>query len=101
VALRARPGTGGSPRPDRVALRACGPLAVRAPRPGDRIALERGGRAAVGRLLAARGVPARLRPWVPVVTSGDRPVWVAGHRADAAVLAAPGEPAVVLELVAP
>ncbi len=97
--LRARPGTAGHPEPDRVAIPAGGVLRVRSPQPGDRIALPDGGRARVGRMLADRGVPARLRPFVPVVERDGRPVWVAGHRADAAELAAPGEPATVLEVV--
>jgi tRNA(Ile)-lysidine synthetase-like protein len=80
-----------------VALRAEGPLQVRGPLPGDRLALGGGGHARVGRLLADRGVPARLRHLVPVVVCDGRPLWVAGHRADAASLAAPGEPALLLE----
>lgn len=99
LVVRARRGVGAPPRPDRVAVPAGGALLVRPPLPGDRIALPGGGRARVGRLLADRGVPARLRPLVPVVEHDGRPVWVAGHRADAAALAAPGEPATVLEVV--
>lgn len=99
VVVRARPGVAAPPRPDRVSVPAGGALVVRAPLPGDRLALPGGGRARVGRLLAGHGVPARLRPFVPVVERDGHPVWVAGHRADAAALAAPGEPATVLEVV--
>ena len=78
----------------------CGrPLPVRLARPGDRLPLRDGGHVAVGRLLADRGVPARLRPAVPVVADGERVVWVAGHRAADDLLAPPGTRAVVLELV--
>jgi tRNA(Ile)-lysidine synthase len=103
VAVCASRGRGAAPGPGRVALRpdGLGPLTVRPPRPGDRLALPGGGRRPVGRLLADAGVPARLRGEVPVVAAGDRPVWVAGHRADHGLLAPPGAPAVVLELGAP
>ncbi|HTI32051.1 MAG TPA: tRNA lysidine(34) synthetase TilS, partial [Miltoncostaea sp.] len=81
-----------------VAVRDAGPLRVRGPRDGDRLAVRGGGRVAVGRLLADAGVPARERPLVPVVTAGERVVWVAGHRAaDDLVTAGPG-PGIVLEL---
>jgi tRNA(Ile)-lysidine synthetase-like protein len=81
-----------------VAVRDAGPLQVRPPRDGDRLAVRGGGRVAVGRLLAGAGVPARLRPLVPVVAAGDRVVWVAGHRAaDDLVIPGPG-PGIVLEL---
>jgi len=99
VRLRASSGPAAPPRPDRVAIRGDGPLRVRSPRPGDRLGLPGGGRARVGRLLAADGVPARLRPLVPVVERDGRPLWVAGHRADPGALAAPGEDAMVLEVV--
>jgi tRNA(Ile)-lysidine synthase len=98
--VSARPGRGAPPAPGRVALAVEGPLLVRPPRPGDRLRLPGGGRQAVGRLLAAAGVPAWRRPAVPVVAAGDRVVWVAGHRADPALLAPVGAPAVVLELTA-
>jgi tRNA(Ile)-lysidine synthase len=98
VAVLAREGEAVAPGPDRVAVRAAGPLHVRPPRDGDRLAVRGGGRVAVGRLLAEAGVPVRLRPLVPVVASGDRVVWVAGHRAaDDLVTAGPG-PGIVLEL---
>jgi tRNA(Ile)-lysidine synthase len=97
--LRADRGPAAAPAPDRVAVRVDGPLRVRGPLPGDRMPLGDGGRQAVGRLLGAAGVPARLRPRVPVVVAGERVVWVAGHRAAPDLLAAPGEPAVVLELL--
>ncbi|MFN8111059.1 MAG: tRNA lysidine(34) synthetase TilS [Thermoleophilia bacterium] len=97
--LTARHGAAEAPGPARVALRVNGPLTVRSPRPGDRLALAGGGRARVGRLLADAGVPARLRGTVPVVEDADgRPVWVAGHRADATALAPAGEMAVVVEV---
>ena len=101
VRRRRRPGArgrGGRPRPRPVAVRDAGPLHVRPPRDGDRLAVRGGGRVAVGRLLAEAGVPVRLRPLVPVVASGDRVVWVAGHRAAAdLVTAGPGH-GIVLEL---
>lgn len=96
----ARRGPAAAPSPGRVAVRCDGPLVVRPPAPGDRLPLPGGGHVAVGRLLADRGVPARRRPEVPVVASGERVVWVAGHRAADDLLAAPGERAVVLELEA-
>jgi tRNA(Ile)-lysidine synthase len=100
VAVRASEGVGAPPRPGRVAVRPddLGPLAVRSPRPGDRLALAGGGRRPVGRLLADAGVPSRLRGRVAVVATPDRVVWVAGHRASHDLLAPPGAPAVVLEL---
>jgi tRNA(Ile)-lysidine synthase len=98
VALSAAPGAAELPSPHRVALRVEGPLEVRSPADGDRLPLPGGGRQAVGRLLAAAGVPAALRPLVPVVVSGGRPVWVAGHRAAPDLLARPGERATVLEV---
>jgi tRNA(Ile)-lysidine synthase len=101
LAVRAYEGRGGRPAPRRVAVRAEGPLSVRAPAPGDRLALAGGGRRAVGRLLADAGVPARLRGEVPVVATPERVVWVAGHRAAHDVLAPAGAPAVVLELETP
>lgn len=98
LAVSAREGCAPAPGPRRVAVRADGPFTVRAPQPGDRLPLAGGGRSAVGRLLAAAGVPARLRPEVPVVAAGERVVWVAGHRAAGDLLAPAGAPAVVLEL---
>jgi tRNA(Ile)-lysidine synthase len=87
-----------APVPDRVAVRDAGPLVVRPPRDGDRLAIRGGGRVAVGRLLAGAGVPVRLRPLVPVVATADRVVWVAGHRAaDDLLVQGPG-PGIVLEL---
>jgi tRNA(Ile)-lysidine synthase len=97
-AVRATPGEGGEPSPGRVAVVPGGPLEVRGPRDGDRIPLPGGGRVAVGRLLAGRGVPARERPRVPVVATAERVVWVAGHRAAPDLLAPAGAPAVVLAL---
>jgi tRNA(Ile)-lysidine synthase len=98
LAVRASTGEGCAPGPGRVAVLAEGPLVVRAPRPEDRLPLPGGGRRAVGRLLGDAGVPARLRPAVPVVATAERVVWVAGHRAADDLLAPAGSPAVVLEL---
>jgi hypothetical protein len=96
--VRAEPGPAGPPSPDRVAVAVDGPLVVRAPEPGDRLPLAGGGHQAVGRLLAAAGVPARARAAVPVVATPERVVWVAGHRAAPDLLAAPGGRGVVLRL---
>jgi tRNA(Ile)-lysidine synthase len=98
VAVRASEGTGGPPRPGRVAVLPDGPLSVRPPLPGDRLALAGGGRRAVGRLLADAGVPARLRGGIAVVATPERVLWVAGHRASHDALAPAGAPAIVLEL---
>lgn len=87
------------PTPARVCVTVDGPLTVRPPRPGDRLALAGGGCQTVGRLLAASGIPARHRAQVPVVANGAQVVWVAGYRADPTLLAAPGRPATVLELL--
>jgi tRNA(Ile)-lysidine synthase len=100
LSVRASRGPAVAPAPARVAVLPEGPLSLRPPRPGDRVALAGGGHAAVGRLLATAGVPARLRRDVPVVATAERVVWVAGHRAAHDLLAPPGAPAVVLELEA-
>ena len=97
LAVRAGEGPGGPPGPGRVAVRATGPLTVRPPRAGDRLPLPGGGHVAVGRLLAARGVPARARSAVPVVATPDRVVWVAGHRAADDLLVRDRVPALILE----
>ena len=98
LTLRASRGVGEAPSALRVAVRCDEPLRVRAPRPGDRLPLPSGGHLAVGRLLAADGVPSRLRQDVPVVATAGRVVWVAGHRAaDDLIVRDPG-PAVILEL---
>jgi tRNA(Ile)-lysidine synthase len=96
--IRGRHGRGAPPERGTVALACTGRISVRGPRPGDRLALEGGGHARVGRILQSDGVPARLRPLVPVVIVDDVPVWVAGHRVCAGALAEPGQPAVVLEV---
>ena len=96
--VRATRAAAGVPTATRVALDVVGPLVVRSPRAGDRLALSGGGRQAVGKLLAAAGVPARHRPFVPVVASGERVVWVGGYRADPTLLAAHAAPATVLEV---
>ncbi len=100
VALTARDGVGASPAPARVAVRHDGPLSVRPPLPGDRLPLRGGGHVAVGRLLAAAGVPARARAGVPVVATPERVVWVAGHRAADDLLVTDRGPAVILEMEA-
>ena len=94
---RARRGSGLPPSSHRVAVRCEGPFEVRSPRAGDRLAMSSGGRLAVGRLLAADGVPSRLRAEVPVVATPERVVWVAGHRAADDLIATESEPAVILE----
>ena len=81
-------------------VRADGGLVVRAPRAGDRIALASGGHQAVGRLLQSAGVPARHRAAVPVVAHGEHVLWVAGHRVSADAIAAPGDAATNLVVVA-
>ncbi len=98
LAVRTSRGPAVAPGPGLVAVRPDGPLSLRGPRPGDRVALPDGGHAAVGRLLAGAGVPARLRGEVPVVATAERVVWVAGHRASHDMLAPRGAPAVLLEL---
>lgn len=98
--VTARRGPAVPPRPDRVAIRAEGQLLVRPVCPGDRLALPGGGRVGVTRLLAARGVPSRMRNRVPVVLAGDRVVWVAGHRAAADAVVHHGQDVIVLELEA-
>jgi tRNA(Ile)-lysidine synthase len=98
VVVRAAAAAAAPPTTHRVAVRLDGPATVRSPRPGDRLTLSGGGRRAVGRLLADAGVPARLRHLVPVVVSGERVVWVAGHRAAADLVVRDGSEAVVLEL---
>lgn len=96
--VRATRGTVQAPTPTRVAVDIAGPLVVRSPRAGDRVPLVAGGRQAIGKMLAAAGVPARQRPYVPVVTFGGRVVWVGGYRADPTLLAAQSAQATVLEV---
>ena len=99
LVVTARDGVGASPAPDRVAVVPGRRITVRGTLPGDRIALTGGGHARVGRILQSDGVPAPLRGRVPVVVADEVPIWVAGHRVAAHALAAPGAPAVVLEVV--
>lgn len=96
--VRATRTAAAAPTATRVALDIEGPLVVRSPKPGDRVALSGGGRQAIGKMLAAAGVPARHRPFVPVVTLGDRVVWVGGYRADPTLLATHNAQATVLEV---
>ncbi len=96
--VRATRESAADPTATRVALDVEGPLIVRSPRPGDRMPLTGGGRQAVGKMLAAAGVPARHRAHVPVVASGDRVVWVGGYRADPTLLAPRDSRATVLEV---
>lgn len=98
VRITAEAGRAPEPSPDRVGVRAAGPLIVRGVAPGDRMPLTGGGRQRVGRLLAADGVAPRRRSEVPVVARDDRVVWVAGHRAAPDLLAEPGAPATILTL---
>lgn len=95
-AVRAHRGLAGTTAPASAWVRPTPGMMVRPPAPGDRIALPGGGHQPVGRLLQASGVPARHRARVAVVASGDRVLWVAGHRACADAVAAPGAPAVNL-----
>jgi tRNA(Ile)-lysidine synthase len=99
VVVTARAGAGEPPARDRIAVVPTARITVRGTRPGDRIALPGGGHARVGRILQSDGVPAPLRGRVPVVVADEVPIWVAGHRVAAGVLADPGAPAVVLEVV--
>jgi tRNA(Ile)-lysidine synthetase-like protein len=54
---------------------------VRAPRPGDRIAIVGGGHKTVADALGEAGVPARLRSRWPLVASDDTIGWIVGVRA--------------------
>jgi tRNA(Ile)-lysidine synthetase-like protein len=99
VEVRSRTGRAEAPERWRVAIPPGGDIHVRGPRAGDRIAMSGGGHARVGRILQSDGVPAPLRARVPVVVVDEVPIWVAGHRIASGVLAAPGEPAIVLEVV--
>lgn len=98
--VAARTGEAGDTSRTSAWVRARGPLVVRAPAPGDRIALAGGGHQSVGRLLQAAGVPARHRQGVAVIADDRGVLWVAGHRACAESLARPGERAVNLTLEA-
>jgi tRNA(Ile)-lysidine synthase len=63
------------------------PLRVRHRRPGDRIATAAGTQR-LQDLLVDAGVPRPIRSLWPVVTAGDRPVWIPGIAADAQLLEA-------------
>ena len=92
------PGTAAHPTPECVPLRSEGPLVLRGARPGDRIPLVSGGHAAVSRVLADRGVPARWRPWSAVLEQSGKVVWVLGQRAVPGLLAPPGSDAIIANL---
>lgn len=61
------------------------PLELRARRPGDRVTTH-GGTRKLQDVMVDAGVPRALRDAVPLVTSGDRIVWVPGVVADADAL---------------
>jgi tRNA(Ile)-lysidine synthase len=66
------------------------PLVVRNARPGDRFTpLGMSGTQKVAEFLVNQKVPAPDRPRRPVLLSGDRIIWVAGHRVDEAVKLTP------------
>jgi tRNA(Ile)-lysidine synthase len=98
--VAARMGRAGITSAESAWVHAHGPLVVRAPEPGDRLALRGGGHQSLGRLLQAAGVPARHRAGVAVVADERGVLWVAGHRASSDVVAPPGEPAVNLTVMA-
>lgn len=92
---------GGDPALARVVLRdGAGPLAVRARRPGDRIATRAGTRKLQDVLVDA-GVPRVARDLVPVVTAGDQPVWIPGLAVDTGATAGAAGGGVVLTVAAP
>lgn len=91
-------GTAQPPTGRRICVPPDRPLTVRAAAPGDRVALDGGGRARVGRVLAGSGVPFDARGGVPVVLAGDELVWVVGHRWASAKLATGPGTAIVLEM---
>jgi tRNA(Ile)-lysidine synthase len=73
--------------PGRVALldaeRITGPLRVRRRRSGDRFwPLGAPGHRSLKRFFIDQKVPRRARDTIPVVTLGDQPVWIVGHRID-------------------
>jgi tRNA(Ile)-lysidine synthase len=78
-----------------------GPLAVRAPRRGDRVApLGGAGRRTVSRLLMEARVPRVERERRPVLVRGDEVLWVPGICRAAAALPAPGTRAVRIDAAA-
>jgi tRNA(Ile)-lysidine synthase len=94
-AVLARPARGPASARDRSAVVAApeGPLVVRTRQVGDRV---RAGRREVSlkRFLIDRRVPADLRPWLPLVATGNLVLWVPGQP----VAADPGQRFVRLEL---
>jgi tRNA(Ile)-lysidine synthase len=87
----ARPARGPASAWDRSAVVAApdGPLVVRTRQVGDRV---RAGRREVSlkRFLIDRRVPADLRPWLPLVATGNLVLWVPGQPAPAAAERAGG-----------
>lgn len=80
---------GGDPHLGRVVLSRTvlrAPLALRSRRPGDRVTTH-GGTRKLQDVFVDAGVPRALRDTVPVLTAGDRIVWVPGVVADAGALA--------------
>jgi tRNA(Ile)-lysidine synthase len=76
-----------------------GMLALRSRRPGDHLFPEgMRGRKRVQDLLVDAKVPRWLRGTVPVLTAGDRVVWVVGFRRDRRYRATPSRPAIEIDV---
>jgi tRNA(Ile)-lysidine synthase len=74
-------------------------LALRSRRPGDHLFPEgMRGRKRVQDLLVDAKVPRWLRGTVPVLTAGDRVVWVVGFRRDRRYRATPSRPAIEIDV---
>lgn len=66
------------------------PLIARLPRPGDRFTpLGMSGRQKLTRFFSNRKIPRTERDTCPVLVSGDKIIWVAGHRIDDSVKVTP------------
>lgn len=66
------------------------PLIARLPRPGDRFTpLGMSGRQKLTRFFSNRKIPRAERDTCPVLVSGDKIIWVAGHRIDDSVKVTP------------